>query len=349
MGGMNSNFWKSASGVLSPLVATDIIDILKIQNTQANNDLTFENTAVDGSGHGKDILFKSSDASGTGDLNAGNYIFNLTSNIDDGETGALVLNKSGVATEADDESQGLSLYLPISAWNTDTAAAENGGFWLFAEGEDGDNSHNAYGYMSLEYFDDNNDFRFMRFSRHGIDIEYFSDATVGTQEQESIPLIFNGQAWDVDTTESQQVKYGMRVAANAAGAGENTSADMIFTNNNGSEKLRLYDDGTLKTFGGRIRGMSSLNAATYDVLPTDDIIHVVYTSTAAVTSITLPTAQMVEGRVIVIKDAGGLAGTNNITIDTEGAEGIDGQDTAVISGNYDSITIYTDSNNWYII
>jgi len=39
----------------------------------------------------------------------------------------------------------------------------------------------------------------------------------------------------------------------------------------------------------------------------------------------------------VISDTGGLAGTNNITITTEGAELINGQNTYVISGNHDSV------------
>ena len=53
--------------------------------------------------------------------------------------------------------------------------------------------------------------------------------------------------------------------------------------------------------------------------------------------------------MIVIKDAGGLAGTNNITIATEGAEKIDGLDTLVINNNYNSVTLYSDGTNWFAI
>jgi len=93
--------------------------------------------------------------------------------------------------------------------------------------------------------------------------------------------------------------------------------------------------------------ITSLNAATYDLLVTDDIIHVVYTATAAVTSLTLPTAQVQSGRVITINDAGNNAGTNNITIDTEGSELIDGAATKVINTNNDSVELYSDGNNWF--
>ena len=100
---------------------------------------------------------------------------------------------------------------------------------------------------------------------------------------------------------------------------------------------------------GNIRNVTNVNVATYDTLATDDIINVTYTTTAAVTSLTIPTAQMVEGRVIVIKDAAGNAGTNNITIDTEGAQTIDGAATLVLSGDYDSVTLYCDGSNLFIM
>jgi len=92
-----------------------------------------------------------------------------------------------------------------------------------------------------------------------------------------------------------------------------------------------------------------VNVATYDLLPTDYLLRVTYTSTGAVTSLTLPTAQVVAGRKIIVKDSGGLAGTNNITIDTEGDETIDGAATLVINTNYSSKTIYCNGTNWEVL
>lgn len=100
--------------------------------------------------------------------------------------------------------------------------------------------------------------------------------------------------------------------------------------------------------GGLTLNMTTVAAGTYDLLITDYILNVTYTGTAAVTSLTLPTAQAVEGRTIVVKDAGGASGVNNITIDTEGGGTIDGAATAVIAGNYDSLTLYSDGTNWFI-
>jgi len=97
-----------------------------------------------------------------------------------------------------------------------------------------------------------------------------------------------------------------------------------------------------KIVGGEV---TSINVAAYALLITDTILSVSY---AGACTITIPTAQITNGRRLVIKDAGGLAGTNNITIATEGAETIDGSATAVINSDYSAINIYSDGTNLYI-
>ena len=99
---------------------------------------------------------------------------------------------------------------------------------------------------------------------------------------------------------------------------------------------------------GREGNITTVNTSTYDLLITDYILSVTYTATGPVTSLTLPTAQCIERRIIHIKDSGGLAGTNNITIDTQGAETIDGNATKTMNTNYEAISIYSDGTNWYI-
>lgn len=94
--------------------------------------------------------------------------------------------------------------------------------------------------------------------------------------------------------------------------------------------------------------LTVLNANGHTVADTDYYIHVTYTTTGVVT-ITLPTDQTTVGRILTIKDAGGNASTNNITIATQGSETIDGAASYVISSNYESVTIYTDGTNWFII
>jgi hypothetical protein len=105
---------------------------------------------------------------------------------------------------------------------------------------------------------------------------------------------------------------------------------------------------TTKFKSGIKHNVTTVNAATYDLLASDYILHVTYTATAAVTSLTLPSAQCVDGRVIYFADAGGNAGANNITFDTEGSETINGSATHVVSTNYGKGMIYSDGSNWFI-
>lgn len=117
-----------------------------------------------------------------------------------------------------------------------------------------------------------------------------------------------------------------------------------------SGTLDLQGDSVLEILGGAngLLNVTTINSATYDLLVSDNILNVIYTTTGAVTSLTLPTAQTTRGRSIIIKDSGGNASANNITIDTEGSELIDGLSTKVISVDYDSINLYSDGTDWFI-
>jgi len=102
-----------------------------------------------------------------------------------------------------------------------------------------------------------------------------------------------------------------------------------------------------KTLLGSGTALATVAAATYTVLPDDGTVHVTYTATGTV-AVTLPTAGVISDRKLFIKDAGGNAGTYNITIDTEGSETIDGAATQVLNGDYNSISLYSDGSNWFI-
>lgn len=71
------------------------------------------------------------------------------------------------------------------------------------------------------------------------------------------------------------------------------------------------------------------------------------TNTAAPRTVTLQTATLLSGRTIIVKDESGLAGTNNITVATQGAETIDGAATFVINTNYGLVRLYSDGTNWF--
>lgn len=84
----------------------------------------------------------------------------------------------------------------------------------------------------------------------------------------------------------------------------------------------------------------------YTLTETDNILHV--TGTAGCT-ITIPTVLITDGRKITVKDAVGGAAANNIIITTEGSETIDGNATAVIDTNFNSLTLYCYNGNLFII
>jgi len=94
--------------------------------------------------------------------------------------------------------------------------------------------------------------------------------------------------------------------------------------------------------------VTNVNSGSYDVDGEDNILNVSYTATGIVT-INIPTVQMLSGRTLTIKDAGGNSTINNITINTEGSEKIDGQNNFIINSNYMSIQLYSDGTNWFVI
>ena len=111
----------------------------------------------------------------------------------------------------------------------------------------------------------------------------------------------------------------------------------------------LTDDDHAQYVNFKNRSITTVATATYDITESDYILNVTYTGTGAVTSLTLTSAQTLEGRMLIIKDAGGNANTNNITIDTEASETIDGQATNVISTDYGVVRLYSDGTNWFVI
>lgn len=103
---------------------------------------------------------------------------------------------------------------------------------------------------------------------------------------------------------------------------------------------------TLEISTGQVIKRSPV-AASYSVQLSDYLIGV--TSTAAPRLITLPTAaSATTGRIYVVKDESGGAGTNNITVDVSGGGLIDGVATQVININYGSLQLYTNGINWFI-
>lgn len=64
---------------------------------------------------------------------------------------------------------------------------------------------------------------------------------------------------------------------------------------------------------------------------------------------TINTSLMSSGKILIFKDIGGGASSNNITIEPEGGETIDGSSSHIISQDYGKLKIFCHDNNWYII
>lgn len=65
-------------------------------------------------------------------------------------------------------------------------------------------------------------------------------------------------------------------------------------------------------------------------------------------TVTIPSSLIAkEGRVIIVNDEGGNAGTNAITIATEGSEDIDGSSSTTIGTNNGTLALYSDGSNLF--
>jgi hypothetical protein len=102
----------------------------------------------------------------------------------------------------------------------------------------------------------------------------------------------------------------------------------------------------LKTINKYIR--TEVDAETYTITDNDEFIGVIHTPTSSVI-LTLPQISTIEQMKYIIKDEGGNASINNITINKTGNDTIDDQTSVVINTDYGFINLYHDSSTkWFI-
>ena len=93
---------------------------------------------------------------------------------------------------------------------------------------------------------------------------------------------------------------------------------------------------------------TEVDSTTYTLTSADYAVGVVHTSTAAVT-LTLPEISTIGQKKYLIKDEGGNAGTNTITINVSGSDTIDGASSQTISINYGVMALYNNgSTGWFV-
>ena len=71
------------------------------------------------------------------------------------------------------------------------------------------------------------------------------------------------------------------------------------------------------------------------------------TDTSSVRTVTIQTADIRDGKLFIIKDESGAAGTNNITVASQGSETFDGAGTLTISTNYGVQRLYSDGTDLF--
>ena len=87
--------------------------------------------------------------------------------------------------------------------------------------------------------------------------------------------------------------------------------------------------------------------STSSVLDTDYVLRCIQNQGI---TITLPAKSESQGRVLQFKDVLGNANSNNITIDGNGSDTIDGSATYVINHNKEGVTLVCDGiNGWMIM
>ena len=114
----------------------------------------------------------------------------------------------------------------------------------------------------------------------------------------------------------------------------------------GSSAL-TFQNNVLNLAGGLKMSRRTINS-TATASTTDYFIGVDTTSNAV--DLRLPSAaSLLDGQTFIVKDEGGAAGTNKITILASGSQTIDGQNSVVLKSPFASLQLYCNGTNKYFV
>ena len=147
------------------------------------------------------------------------------------------------------------------------------------------------------------------------------------------------------------------ITAGGGGSGGGIFNEINGTQANTTSSILVGSEATPQTtfqvigssyMSGGVSHKRKITTTNYTVSTTDYYIGV--DSTSNTVKVTLPVASsMIDGQTVVVKDEGGNAGSNNITISGSAADTIDGQNQVVLESPYASIQLYCDGVNKYFI
>ena len=142
---------------------------------------------------------------------------------------------------------------------------------------------------------------------------------------------------------------------NALTGSENTNAlhsvsgNLYFTNGSGNA-VQITSGGTIAASPGSADTFETATVSTnLTIGPSDTFVYLIV-DTSAARAIDLPLAANVsDGRIYIIKDSSKLSETNNITVNIQGSDTIEGESTQVLASNSGSWMIVGDGvSAWYI-
>lgn len=130
--------------------------------------------------------------------------------------------------------------------------------------------------------------------------------------------------------------------------GPTNSIQLKQDNGNISGSNSLFFENNILSIGGgltlsRRYSTTSITASTSD-------FYIGLNSTNSPLSVRLPSADLLnDGQAYVLKDEGGAANTNNITIEASGSNTIDGKNSIVLESPYASVQLYCNGADKYYI
>ena len=110
--------------------------------------------------------------------------------------------------------------------------------------------------------------------------------------------------------------------------------------------ISVVTDAKGRVVSGSNWSRATVSGATYTVAPTDTYLGITGTSTTPVT-INIP-AGSTEGRSLQLKDEGGNAFNNAITVNCGGSETIDNATSMLMNVNFEGLTLRYSNSKWWI-
>jgi hypothetical protein len=153
---------------------------------------------------------------------------------------------------------------------------------------------------------------------------------------------------DTDNTATVQLSNdSLTVAGNTVSLGGSITPEVTdFTGNNGTSGQFLQTDGTNLSFESVTIEQTATVSSNFITSGQTTVFADVSSNTLTVT---LATSDAEDGRKVRVVDKAGNAGSNNITINTEGIQTINGETSAILNSNFEALTFQSDGQNWFIV